>query len=144
MNDQTLRSLATEWIAFWKAPEGSNERNQLLWTTDKEWDLIRESPQDGWKLILTILQLDCSPQIQQVLSAGPLEDLLSYHGESMIDNVESEAQSNPVFASLLGGMWKNSMSEAVWSRVQSVWRRPDWDSQAHITQQLKGVTPDRN
>jgi len=130
MNDRDVQSLATEWVAFWRAPEGSDERELLSWTTDKEWELIRESPQDGWNLILAILRLDSSSAIQEVLAAGPLEDLLSYHGESMIDTVESEARTNPRFASLLGGVWKNSMSEAVWSRVQAAWDRKGWDGEA--------------
>jgi len=130
MTDQDARSLAVEWIAFWKSPEGSNERDLLSWTVDKEWELIRESPTDGWKLILSILNLDNSNEILEVLSAGPLEDLLSYHGDAMIDVVESEARSNPRFAGLLGGVWRNSMSEVVWSRVQAVWNRNGWDGEA--------------
>jgi hypothetical protein len=130
MTDQDAQLLAAEWIAFWKSPEGSNQRELLSWTTDKEWELVRESPQDGWRLILAILQLDNSSEIQEVLSAGPLEDLLSYHGEAMIDAVEREARRNPRFAMLLGGVWKNSMSEAVWSRVQAVWNRKGWDGEA--------------
>src|SRR4051794_15765132 len=108
MNDHDLQSLAVEWIAHWKAPEGSIERDSLSWTSDKEWELIRQAPLDGWRLILTILKLDRSSDIQEVLSAGPLEDLLSYHGESMIAAVEREARSNPSFASLLGGVWQNA------------------------------------
>jgi hypothetical protein len=130
MNDHDTRSLAAEWIAFWKSPVGSNERELLSWAKEKEWELIRESPQDGWKLILSILQLDNTTEIHEFLSQGALEDLLSYHGEAMIDAVEREARSNPRFASLLGGVRKNSMSEVVWSRVQAVWNRQDWDGEA--------------
>jgi len=129
MNDHELKSLATEWIAHWKAPEGSVERDATSWTSDEEWRLIREAPQDGWRLILAILGLDNSPEIQEVLSAGPLEDLLSYHGESMIGAVEAEAKSDPRFASLLGGVWQSSMPDAIWSRVRAVWNRQGWDDE---------------
>ena len=64
---------------------------------------------------------------QENLSAGPLEDLLVYHGHEVIDRVESEARSNPKFASLLGGVWKNAMADDIWRRIQGVWDRRDWD-----------------
>jgi hypothetical protein len=130
MTDSDLKSLATDWIAFWKSPDGSIERDALAWTSDREWELVRQSPQDGWKLVLQILKLDDSPEIQEVLAAGPLEDLLSYHGEAMIGAVEQEARSNARFAHLLGGVWQNAMSEEVWLRVQAVWNRQGWDGGA--------------
>jgi hypothetical protein len=129
MTENELQSLAAAWVDFWGAPEGSTERELLSWTSDREWELIRESPKEGWKLILAILQLNSSAEIQEVLAAGPLEDLLSYHGESMIAAVEQEARINPRFAVLLGGVWKNSMSAEVWSRVQAVWNRKGWDGE---------------
>lgn len=122
-----ISTLADAWVSHWRAPEGSVIRDDLSWVVDREWDLVRQSPQDAWRLILAILERDKSAEIQEVLSAGPLEDLLSYHGGAMIATVEAEAHSNPHFAKLLGGVWRNAMSEAVWSRVQAVWDRRGWD-----------------
>jgi hypothetical protein len=78
-------------------------------------------------MILSIRSRDQSIHIEQVLSAGPLENLLALHGEGFIDRVESEAQRDPSFAKLLGGVWKNRMSDEVWQRVQAVWDRRGWD-----------------
>jgi len=36
---------------------------------------------------------------------------------------------DPAFASLLGGVWRNAMSEAVGSRVQAVRNRGGWDGE---------------
>jgi hypothetical protein len=122
-----ISTLAEAWVAHSRAAEGSVARDSLSWVIDREWELVRKLPRDALRLILAILQRDSSIEILEVLSAGPLEDLLSYHGEAMIGMVEAEARSNATFACLLGGVWRNSMSESVWSRVQAVWDRRGWD-----------------
>lgn len=123
----TLNAIAQAWIAYWHAPENSAEREALSWAGDREYDLVREDPDQAWQLILKILQQDSSNEILEVLSAGPLEDLLAKHGERVIEKVESEARSNPSFATLLGGVWKNSMTDDIWSRVQDISDRRGWD-----------------
>ena len=127
MTDAEVDALAADWVLYWQAPEDSVAREQLRYAGDREYDLVREEPEVAWRLILAVIRLDRSSEIQEVLSAGPLEDLLSKHGESFIGRVEQEAKANAAFARLLGGVWQNSMSESVWSRVQSVWDRSGWD-----------------
>ena len=127
LTDSELISLAEGWIAFWSAKDGSPEREALYWVSDKEYDLLQSEPEQIWRLILEVLRLNNSNNIQEVLSAGPLEDLLAKYGESFIGRVESEAKSNPLFAQLLGGVWKNSMSNDIWLRVQAAQDRRGWD-----------------
>jgi hypothetical protein len=62
-----------------------------------------------------------------VLSAGPIEYLLAKHGEQFIKRVEKETKADPFFARLLGGVWKNAMTDSVWSRLQAVCDRRGWD-----------------
>lgn len=127
MTNAELIKLAEGWIAYWTAPADSPERELFSWVWDQEYYLMQNEPEQMWRLILEILQRNSSSKIQEVLSAGPLEDLLAKHGESIIEKVEAEARSNPIFARLIGGVWKSSMSEAIWTRVQSVWDRRGWD-----------------
>jgi hypothetical protein len=127
MTEAELTAFAESWIAFMKAPENSEEYKDLFWVFDREYDLMEKEPVEIWRLILKVLSLNNSNKIQEVLSAGPLEDLLAKHGSNMIDRVESEAKSNPLFAQLLGGVWQNSMTDEVWARVQAVWNRSGWD-----------------
>ena len=94
---------------------------------EREWNLVRADPDGGWFLVLEVLRLDSSKEILEILSAGPLEDLLAQHGPYVIGRVEAEAKVNPGFAKLLGGVWKNAMSDEVWSRVQDAWDRKGWD-----------------
>ena len=127
MTEAELTDLAESWIAFTKAHENSEEYNALFWVFDRACDLSNEEPEELWQLILKVLSLNSSNEILAVLSAGPLEDLLAKHGNAMIDRVEKEAKSNPLFAKLLGGVWQNSMTNEVWARVQTVWNRRGWD-----------------
>lgn len=125
--NEDLGSLAEAWVQHWQEPEGSDARESLSWATDREWDLVREDPDAAWFLILDILRRNKSIEIAEVLSAGPLEDLLAKHGNDVIERVERQAKSSPEFASLLGGVWKNAMTDDVWNRVQAVWDRRGWD-----------------
>lgn len=53
------------------------------------------------------------------LAAGALEDLLSEHGDELIETVEAEARRNPQFNLLLGGVWQGGMSPEIWCRIQA-------------------------
>ena len=128
MTEVELNNLATGWISYWLAQTNSNSRvADLDWVMDLEYELMQEQPEQILRMILEILKLNNSNRIQEVLSAGPLEDLLAQHGDLMIDAIESEAKKNPIFSQLLGGVWQNSMSDAIWNRVQAVWNRSGWD-----------------
>ena len=122
-----ITDLAKKWIAYWYAPEGSMEQEQLSWVRDMEADLTYDEPSLAWSLILEILRCDQTNHILKVLSTGPLEDLLAEHGPQIIITIEQEAKVNPYVAKLLGGVWQNAMTDEVWTRVQAVWDREGWE-----------------
>ena len=119
--------LADAWIALQKAKENSPEYERLFWASEEIWYLCWKQPEIAWVAIKEILEKDCSGRILENLSAGPLEDLMVYHGPALIQRVEAEARQNRTFASLLGGVWQNSMDPRVWERIQKVWDRRGWD-----------------
>jgi hypothetical protein len=127
MTDAELNELARGWIAYWHDPK--NEDTWEAWNRSSDYmdEAVESHPIEAWKMILAIHALDQSRQIQQVLSAGPIEDLLVKHGDEMIAIVEAEAGRDPTFAKVLGGVWKNRMTDEVWSRLQGVWDRRGWD-----------------
>ena len=55
-----------------------------------------------------------------VLAAGPVEDLLAKHGGEFIDRVVELARKDPKFNYVLGGVWRSSIADDVWERVQSI------------------------
>ena len=53
-----------------------------------------------------------------VLAAGPLEDLLSYNGDHVVDQVDLLARRDPSFRLLLNGVWDSSIAPDVLSRLE--------------------------
>jgi hypothetical protein len=127
-NDQRIQ-LASAWIALQKTPQNSSEYHSLFWSFEHTYDLVREDPMEAWKLILAIWSLDQSAPTRQGLCAGPIAELLCYHGEYIIPHIEKRAMADPSFARLLGGLWQNTMTNTmtddIWNRVQDVWIAPD-------------------
>jgi hypothetical protein len=85
----------------------------------------REAPEVAWQAIVALSREALTDQQIAVLAAGPLEDLLAYHGPAFIDRVEREARVYRAFRQLLGGVWRNSIAEPVWHRVEAI-RGPAW------------------
>jgi hypothetical protein len=123
MIDSDLSLLAETWIAEWLLRDAA----QIGDARDRAWDLCQDEPERAFRFILEVLRHNQSDKILGALSAGPLEDILAKHGERMIERVEAEAKSNPLFARLLGGVWQNEMPDNIWQRVQAVWDRRGWD-----------------
>jgi hypothetical protein len=84
-----------------------------------------DAPEVAWRAIVALSRQTLSPKQIAVLAAGPLEDLLASHGPAFIDRVEHEARVYRAFRHLLGGVWRNTMAEPVWRRVEAI-RGPTW------------------
>jgi hypothetical protein len=125
-----IPQLLDEWLLWAKWVSDPNRREEdgleLIGFDEFDW-ITQHRPEHAWEAILTAVQEPRLLPYLNILAAGPLEDLLSYHGPEFIDRVESEAASNPKFASLLGGVWKFQMTDEIWARVQAVWDRRGWD-----------------
>jgi hypothetical protein len=122
--------LLEEWLrwAEWVSdPDRKQEEAENFIGWDEFAWVIQKEPEKGWEAILTAIGDARLERHMGTLAAGPLEDLLSYHGEAFIVRVEAEARSNPKFAWLLGGMYQYQITEEIWSRVQKVWDRRGWD-----------------
>ena len=89
------------------------------------FDVCTEEPEVAWLAILQILRRGLTEEQKEWLAAGPLETLLSWHGATFIDRVELEARSSPSFNHLLGGVWRQGMSEETWGHVQEA-RKEVW------------------
>lgn len=125
--DERDEDLAKAYIARQKAEPETGEWDALFWTHERTHYLTNYLPHRAWRVILLIWSMDQSTEIMQSLSAGEIEDLLSSNGPEIISLVEDEARRNPNVAKLLGGVWKNRMTDEVWSRLQAVWDRRGWD-----------------
>src|SRR4051812_17410802 len=84
-----------------------------------------EDPDAAWQAIIRLSREPLTDHQTAALAAGPLEELLARHGPAYIERAETEARQRPKFRHLLGGVWRNAMSDAVWERVTRA-RGPVW------------------
>jgi hypothetical protein len=47
MTELEVLGLASAWIAYWKAPEGSQERERLAWSSEREGDVTPAAGRRG-------------------------------------------------------------------------------------------------
>lgn len=118
--------LVEAWIRV-MLKEDSDEHDPDFWAYSELDRMVDEEPEAAWPVILEILRRNQSTAILEVLSAGPVEDLLARHGEAFVERVEQEARTDANFATMLGGVWQRTMSDEVYARIQRVWNRKGWD-----------------
>ncbi len=121
MTGAERNQLARAWIALQRTPQDAPEYNSLFRSFEQTYGLVREDPMEALKLILAIWSLDRSLRTRQSLSRGPLEELLCFHGDCIIPHIERHAKADPSFATLLGGVGRNTMSDSIWIRLQEAW-----------------------
>jgi len=83
----------------------------INWTYDNQHELL-------WSFILAVHARDTDNETSDYLAAGAVEDLLSEFGNDYIERVEALAASDVRFKSMLCGVWQNTMSDELWSRLQ--------------------------
>ena len=122
----TPNALAEDWIACRGdiTSDASTSLAQFLLM-----DFPREEPALTWDTILLVVKAypeadfydEAATDAQMVcgnLAAGPVEDLLSFHGQDFIDRFESEARQDPRMAWVLGGKWQFKIDDEIWNRVR--------------------------
>lgn len=107
--------LAKAWIFAQKLGVDSSGYEKHSWAVDEVISLA-EKPEDLWKIILRILELDDSDEVVKAVGAGPLEDLMVHHGELFIGQVEEQASKSDVFKTAMKGVWLDSDDTPVWAR----------------------------
>ncbi len=127
MQKHSYDELIDAWIKLQYHKSGTEEYNRLFWSFEAVLQMIQDDPDATFQFILDVLKRDSDWPVIGTLAAGPMEDLLSTHGDKVIERVEAQAKVDPIFAKMLGGVWKLRMSDENWSRLQKVWDRRGWD-----------------
>ena len=121
MHDPELDEIVAAWIAGENAEYKSPEYERHWWAIERvlDWSLERDTDQ-LWQFILAAYnQEEMSPKAAAVFAAGPIENLLAFDGTRFIERVEELARKDPKFNWLLGGVWRSSMTDDIWQRLQS-------------------------
>jgi hypothetical protein len=96
-----------------------------FWAHEALNELIDSDPEQAWLIIQEIAKHDFDDESKAMFAAGPLEEILAKNGPRIIDRIEAKAKTDPKFNDLLGGLWKNTMSDEVWARVEAA-RKRSW------------------
>jgi hypothetical protein len=88
------------------------------WASDRMFNIIQGAPDIAWAIVTHLIDLAPSDDALGYFAAGPLEDLLSEHGPYLIARVENRARDNPRFLRAIQALWRLSMTDEVWARVQ--------------------------
>lgn len=134
-----IKECADAWVRLQLSPlvnaplqddeRAANEAEDQVDEDYKLYELAFENPNLAFDVIRDVidrydlkdLQGDRDNEARTVLGvlgAGPLEDLLSYHGNEFIGRVEAEADRNPKFRWVLRQVAQNSIPDDVWHRIQ--------------------------
>ncbi len=115
--------LLRDWQRFYQQqlpnPAEHNCHLPEFWAVAMLDELAHNEPDTTWLLILELIRQPLGDDAFGCLAAGPLKNLIEYHGPVVIERVEDEARSNPAFQKLLGGLWLSSTPD-VWARVERV------------------------
>ena len=81
--------------------------------------LAEEYPEELWPVVMELVRVARDHDELAVVAAGPLEDLLAKHGPQCISKVERTAATDEVFRLALTGVWRSTITEGVWTRLEA-------------------------
>jgi len=116
---RTIQDLAQAYCEKYSTLERANDMTDFR-LFEETSDLVKNDPDAALVFILKALAEKPGEFALVNLAAGPLEDLLVFHGEKVIAKVEEEARGNSDFDDLLGGVWLGRMNASVAERVARV------------------------
>lgn len=82
-------------------------------------ELVFQDPERLWLLTREMIQRTTDEEALAYIAAGPLEDILAYHGNEFIERVETQARRDPNFRKALCGVWGNSRFPHIYGRVHA-------------------------
>lgn len=93
-----------------------------FWAAEVLMDLPYSNPEALWSVIVEVWnRVDRKDAaLLGALGAGPVEDLLSKHGEKYFPIVVKFCDLEPDFKTVLRTVWQNAMSPALWKKVQDL------------------------
>jgi hypothetical protein len=73
-----------------------------FWAYKQVSDIVRNRPQDGWRLARRLIELAPDDAALAYVAAGPLEDMVNWWGNELREEIEQEARRNRRFLEALG------------------------------------------
>jgi len=117
---------AKEWLAELRqsSPPAESDEGRSATAADVGEAVVfmnfTAGPDQQWQFICSaVAQAESDDELGHI-AAGPLEHLLGSHGENFIAPVEARTVADGKFARMVTGVWKHTMTDDVWARVQAI------------------------
>jgi hypothetical protein len=122
-----MPELAAAWVEVTSRSDLAKERDDD-WSAmfDFQHELVGNDPLGALELVKAILEIEDNPNVIGLLAAGMLEDLIPEQNGPVVDAVVAEAERNPRFRHLLGGVWFYGMSPEVTERLEKARGEVTW------------------
>ena len=91
------------------------KQDQDFWAFDAVNQLVRRDPVAGWRVTYLLINKAPSDEAPAYVAAGPLEDLLKFHGPAVIGHVTVAARAEERLQLALSGVWIDRASP-IWER----------------------------
>lgn len=115
LSQQDWQDFAAAWIAELGGASSDEDLGQRVVLMN-----FTASPDQQWKFVVAAVNSARTEDHLATIAAGPLEHLLIKHGDEYISLVEMESQNSKAFANAVASVWRNSMNNDVWSRLQAI------------------------
>lgn len=114
MNEVELKQLAITWTRLCHAKRNSEEFEEDFWSFETLSEFCGKNPEYAWRVIVEIYDNDPGEMVVANLAAGPLEDLLVFHGRLALGWISHQCSNDAGFVKVLQMVWRNAMPEEVW------------------------------
>jgi hypothetical protein len=117
-------NIADEWIQHINdvgaGNEVGSEKDPFFDASSSLAKLCRTDPGQAWQIIKDIFSRSKTNElVLECLGAGPMEDLLSYNGEVVVDAAVEFCELHPEFKNVLEAVWQNSITDMVWRKIEA-------------------------
>ena len=115
------QELAEAWVKLMRLDDENSENSPLFEAFSLLDDLVYDKPEEAWQVMQLLWKIDSSDEMLSIIAAGPVEDLLSLHGEAFIGRFEELSITDAIFKKLLGAVWgQDRMPPAIYARLKAI------------------------
>jgi Family of unknown function (DUF6869) len=90
---------------------------QTKWASGLMWDLTDQNPERSWPIIKALVEAAPDDPTVSYIGAGPVQELLSKHGEQFIERIEQQAAVDAKFRACLTVVSPSWLDEEILQRL---------------------------
>ena len=110
--------LAAAWLTYCQRFDEIDHvavADKYMWAYECLFERIYNAPETAFEVLHTLIQQAKTKAEASSIAAGPLEDIISKHGETFIDRIEIHARQSLRFRYILSGVWPDKNNTDIYS-----------------------------